>query len=219
MANRDIVAIGASAGGVEALMKLIAKLPEDLPVSIFAVVQDPEDALYPDMTQSALDVVGADYCVTLNAIPELLVHLVHGAPGPPTQTPPLLAEVEISRTASSDAERLNEIADLTPLTCAECGGPLWKMKDEHVVRFRCREGHAYTSKALAVALSNAMERSLWVAVQTMDERTRVLQRLSDYERDKGRERSAHDFPARADEANMHAERLRQFLLAVNTAPY
>ncbi|MEN6333161.1 MAG: chemotaxis protein CheB, partial [Phycisphaerales bacterium] len=37
MANRDIIAIGASAGGVEALMKLAAGLPAGLPASIFIV--------------------------------------------------------------------------------------------------------------------------------------------------------------------------------------
>lgn len=37
MANRDIVTIGASAGGVEALMRLVGGLPGDLPASIFIV--------------------------------------------------------------------------------------------------------------------------------------------------------------------------------------
>jgi len=35
MANHDIIAMGSSAGGVEALMRLVSKLPEDLPASIF----------------------------------------------------------------------------------------------------------------------------------------------------------------------------------------
>ncbi len=330
MANRDIIAIGASAGGVEALMKLVAKLPEDLPASVFivvhmapnqpsalaellsragplpaenaadrqeierghiylappdhhllidrsytyitrgprenmsrpsvdplfrsaavvhgphvvgtilsgtlddgssgllavkrcggvTVVQDPEDALYPDMPQSALDIVEkVDHCVGLADMAELLADLAHGAPGSPVSPPmDILAEVEIARTASNDAERLNEFGRLVPLTCAECGGPLWQMTDDRVTRFRCREGHSYTAKSLAVGLSNAMERSLWVAVQTMDERVRVLQRLASYESEKGRERSARDFMARAEEALVHAERVRQFLLSVNTSP-
>jgi two-component system chemotaxis response regulator CheB len=37
MANRDIITIGASAGGVETLMNLVAGLPADLPASIFIV--------------------------------------------------------------------------------------------------------------------------------------------------------------------------------------
>ncbi len=38
MANRDIVVIGASAGGVDALRKLVAQLPKDVRASIFVVL-------------------------------------------------------------------------------------------------------------------------------------------------------------------------------------
>ncbi len=36
--NRDIVVIGASAGGIEALSQIIAAIPEDLPASLFVAV-------------------------------------------------------------------------------------------------------------------------------------------------------------------------------------
>lgn len=41
MAQRDIVVIGASAGGVSALEQLIGSLPEDFPASIFIVLHTP----------------------------------------------------------------------------------------------------------------------------------------------------------------------------------
>jgi two-component system chemotaxis response regulator CheB len=102
-----------------------------------------------------------------------------------------------------------------PLTCAECGGPLWQIKDEKIVRFRCREGHSYTSKVLALTLSEGVERSLWAAVQTMDARVRTLSHLADYERQKGREHAAESFAERAQQASGHADRLRQLLLAIS----
>ena len=37
MANKDIVVVGASAGGMEALQKVAAKLPADLPAAVFVV--------------------------------------------------------------------------------------------------------------------------------------------------------------------------------------
>src|SRR5437660_789720 len=40
----DIVTIGASAGGVEAVMRLVRGLPDDLAAAIFIVVHIPADA-------------------------------------------------------------------------------------------------------------------------------------------------------------------------------
>jgi two-component system chemotaxis response regulator CheB len=38
MPGHDIIVIGTSAGGVEALRELVASLPSDLPVAIFIVI-------------------------------------------------------------------------------------------------------------------------------------------------------------------------------------
>ena len=44
MATRDTIVIGASAGGVQALLKLVADLPPDLPAAVFIVLHIPSDA-------------------------------------------------------------------------------------------------------------------------------------------------------------------------------
>ncbi len=41
MLGRDIIAVGASAGGVEALTELAQALPADLPAAIFVVLHVP----------------------------------------------------------------------------------------------------------------------------------------------------------------------------------
>ncbi len=326
MANHDIITIGASAGGVEALIKLVAGLPADLPASVFivqhmapesrgelaavlgyrgalpvetaadrreiershiyvapadfhllidrsymyithgprenmtrpavdplfrsaavvhgphvigvvlsgtlddgsagllaikrcgglAVVQDPEDALYPDMPRSALEIVDVDASMALGDLPALLTRLALEPPGPPTAAPfELLAEVEMSRTESGNIGTLNEIGALVPLTCSECGGPLWQIKDDKMTRYRCRTGHSYTAKALAAEISDEVERSLWVAVQMMDERVRTLEHLATTEEQKERRRSAANFRDKAAETREHTERLRQLLLSLN----
>lgn len=51
MATRDTIVIGASAGGVQALSKLVRDLPSDLPAAVFTVLHIPVDAtsLLPDI--------------------------------------------------------------------------------------------------------------------------------------------------------------------------
>ena len=52
--NRDIITIGASAGGLEVLLELVNDLPRDLPASLFVVVHVPaaHDSMLPEILSS-----------------------------------------------------------------------------------------------------------------------------------------------------------------------
>jgi two-component system, chemotaxis family, protein-glutamate methylesterase/glutaminase len=55
MATHDIITIGASAGGVEPLQRLVSLLPAKLPAALFIVLHIPQDSpsLLPDLLQRA----------------------------------------------------------------------------------------------------------------------------------------------------------------------
>src|SRR6185503_4694264 len=55
MARRDIIVVGASAGGVEALMQLCGSLPADLPAAVFVVqhISPHSRSVLPDLLMRA----------------------------------------------------------------------------------------------------------------------------------------------------------------------
>lgn len=59
-----------------------------------AIVQDPQEAEYPSMAQSALQYVKVDYCVPLAEIPDLLVHLSK-EPAAEEEAYPVTEEIEV----------------------------------------------------------------------------------------------------------------------------
>jgi two-component system chemotaxis response regulator CheB len=180
-----------------------------------AVVQDPADAEQPSMPQSVFDAMEVDYRVVLDDLAALLVRLTAEPSGPPSPPPlELLTEVEIARSGSSSPELMQEIGDLAPYACAECGGPLWRIRDGKMTRFRCHTGHAYTARTLVAAMPETAESSLWAALRVMEERTRMLERLGHDEQQQGRHRSAAQMLERAQESRTHSERLRDLLLTL-----
>jgi two-component system, chemotaxis family, protein-glutamate methylesterase/glutaminase len=107
-------------------------------------------------------------------------------------------------------EMLEGIAKPSPLTCPECGGGLWEMKETKPLRYRCHTGHAYGARSLAHSQKESTEQSLWGAVRGLREREMLLRRMA------GIAEATGDLPqARAGRAQ--AERLEEqvrVLLAV-----
>jgi two-component system chemotaxis response regulator CheB len=143
------------------------------------IVQDPDTALEPEMPRSALENVAVDHCVPLQDIASLLVRLV-GGPAPATLAPvpeEVTREVAINR-GESTVEALQDIASPSTLTCPDCGGSLWEMKQPRPLRYRCHTGHAYTSLSLARTQQDAAEHALWSTVRALREREMLLRRMA-----------------------------------------
>ena len=178
------------------------------------VVQDPADTLYPDMPRNALESLAVDHCLPLAQIGALLGRLAGETAPPPSVVPDdLRVEIGFSADLMSDKIQSNQIGSPTALACPDCGGPLWQVKNDALVRFRCSVGHAYTAANLLESQGDAVEKALWVALRTLEERARMLRRMADDARRRGFKHGRFD--DRAGESLAHAEQIRGLLMSLN----
>jgi two-component system chemotaxis response regulator CheB len=178
-----------------------------------AVVQDPAEAEFASMPESALRHVAIDHVAALDAMGTLLVSLVSSTPLPtPTLTEiplDLKLEATIAERVVGTTGQIAQLGHLVPLTCPGCGGTLWQMNAGHVLRYRCHTGHAYTAESLAVRSRHSLEETLWVALRMMEERKNLLSSMATH----------GDSPwnkpqlERVEEIKRHINRLREFLLS------
>ncbi|AGP37711.1 chemotaxis protein CheB [Sorangium cellulosum] len=132
-----------------------------------AVVQDPKDALFPDMPQSALDSVHVDHCVPLARLPPLLADLVQAGEGEPP------------REAASPSGLVGGQGEVPEMqfTCPDCGGNLMR-SDSATLSFHCKVGHRYSLEGLEDVQADALEAALWVALRTIEDSAALARRMA-----------------------------------------
>jgi two-component system chemotaxis response regulator CheB len=178
-----------------------------------AVVQEPRDAFFPDMPESALAYVAVDHREPLARIPALLARLARD-PAPDEGAFPVPADLDIESDIAVDgaAAHAARPGQLTGFTCPECKGPMWQIDDGALVRYRCRVGHAYTAEAMLAAQSEDVEAALWVALETLEESANVARRLAERSRQHHTPLAAVRLEERARRADERADVIRRGLL-------
>lgn len=173
------------------------------------VVQDPAEAEYPAMPQSALDNLQVDHCVELRAMGELLDRLSREPAGKKKPVPAdVQAEAEIAERVLSEAAELESLGEPVPYTCPDCGGVLWQMEPVGDGRFRCHTGHTFNAPTLLAGQTAQIEETLWTSLRMFEERKNLLRHMS---KTPGAGVSAS--AERIREAQVHIDRIRAILHA------
>ena len=177
-----------------------------------AVVQDPADAEYASMPESALRAVAVDYITPLAHLGSLLVQLVEPARTVPSEQLSIPADLQleaaIAERVVGTVEQVSQLGHQVPLTCPDCGGNLWEVNHGHVLRYRCHTGHAFTAAALAESNQHELEETLWVALRMMEERKNLLMSMASHDNNPW---NRHQEERLAD-LQRHVNRMREFLL-------
>ncbi len=179
------------------------------------VAQDPSDALYPDMPESAIANARVDHIAKAAQMGELLAKLTK-MPAPDEALFPVTSKLEIetkiAEGAPSSMETMKQLGTVTSLTCPECGGSLWELENGAVSRFRCHTGHAFSLETLKDMQSVEIERALWAAVRAMEENSHIAQQVAERARKHNNVKLAEEFEAKARESDEHLATLRAMLM-------
>lgn len=143
-----------------------------------AVVQNPEEAVFPSMPLSALREIEVDYTVSLKDIAPLLCRLASG-------------EGEQQRTK---VETPAMEPKLTDLTCPDCRGTIWEVPYGKRSEFRCRVGHTFSARTMLAEHLATEERALYGAIVALEEGASLANRLA-----------AHFDPATAEKLREEAQ--------------
>ncbi len=191
-----------------------------------AVVQDPADALYPDMPENALRKVrNIDYSVPIAELAPLLGKLAHEViPGDKEalkmaeSTEPYSEQLKIEDQFAlgdiPDFEIMEKIGHPATIACPDCHGTLWEVKDEKddMIRFRCRVGHAFTALSLMREHAESLQSALWVALRTLEESVSLNRRLAQRAQKENQLQAASNFMESAAVSEQQADLIKRVLL-------
>ncbi|MGH2487798.1 MAG: chemotaxis protein CheB, partial [Ktedonobacterales bacterium] len=179
-----------------------------------AIVQDPHDAVVAMMPESALDYVSVDHCVPAAQIAPLLNQLTRlGAEDEGAYPVPsdMDFEANIAQPFSGEVHASNRPGKLSAYTCPDCRGPLWEIEDGELLRYRCREGHAFTGDTVLDGQYEAIEVALWTALETLTESALMADHLAQQARGRGHRMIEKRFREKAGAARERAAIIRDVL--------
>jgi two-component system chemotaxis response regulator CheB len=174
-----------------------------------AIVQDPNEAEFSSMPESALSNVAIDYVLPISQMGDLLNRLVQiPITGNGKVPEDIKLEAAIAERVVGTIDQVLHLGKPSSMTCPDCGGALFELKHGKLLRFRCHTGHAFTADALLKSTQHSLEETLWVALRMMEERKNLLTSMAI--RGAGAYTVQHE--ERIEEIKGHINRLREFLL-------
>lgn len=184
------------------------------------IAQDPNDALFNSMPQSAIATEMVDFILPAGEIPARLSELAqkplpdHGHSASDDSAPmDIVIETKSAELDLDAMRKLDRIGDRSTLTCPDCGGVLWEMNHDALVRYRCHVGHAYTAETLLEKQIDELEEALWAALRTLEEQVALSDRLAQKATERKQKHLAQRFHERAEEADKKAKTIRRVLLS------
>jgi two-component system, chemotaxis family, protein-glutamate methylesterase/glutaminase len=146
----------------------------------------------------------------LKDLPKLLDGLVRQPAGEPVAPPDKLRyEVEIAKTGRASIAGMDWFGGRSALTCPDCGGVMWHLKDGALSRHRCHIGHAYAEEQMVAGLDDNLKRAMATALRELNERVALVGKLRDKTKEVGQAELAESWTMRAQEFQREADEISE----------
>ncbi|HXR84750.1 MAG TPA: chemotaxis protein CheB [Hanamia sp.] len=177
------------------------------------IVQDPNEAEYPDMPLSVLEEIDVDYCIPLSKMGGTILKIITAKEPAKTKIPAdIIKEVKISEEGIGSIDDLQALGACTYYCCPDCGGVLFELKNDSHLRYRCHIGHTFSVNDLLSKQNKSIESSMWVTLRAMEERKKLLSQL--IENNHELKKSGQDYHEKVEELQHHVDTLKTVLLDV-----
>ena len=179
------------------------------------IVQDPNEAEYPDMPMSVLNNMEVDYCISLSEMGDAIFDIIQTEPEEISAPADVIIESEIAERVVVDYENVRKLGEKSIYACPDCGGGLWSIdkKMGKPDRYRCHIGHSYSEKDLVVKQGEILESTLWTALRIMEERRNLLLKMEGDNNKKGFSKMATTYREKGEEIQFHVDKMKEILFA------
>ncbi len=143
------------------------------------IAQSPDDALFPAMPRNAIEAGVIDHQAAAEKVGPLLMELADRTFEEPTAAGDARLNLENRIALAPPFSTRFDTEDLgspSGYTCPDCNGSLIAVSDGN---YRCGVGHAWTPDALLGARDDEVERALWVAVRSLQEKANLSHRMAE----------------------------------------
>lgn len=173
------------------------------------IVQDPSDALFPALPERAAETIKPDLVASARDIGISLGTIETDRDSRRASTETWTRSTEVT-TMPRELGTANGWKP-SGYACPDCSGTLWELDDGGSVHFRCRIGHAFAADSLMEGKREELETSLWSAINVMEERAELSNRLAERARMRGYTETADRYQQTSDEMNKQAQDIRTLL--------
>jgi two-component system, chemotaxis family, protein-glutamate methylesterase/glutaminase len=143
------------------------------------IVQEPEDAMVPEMPRSVLALLKPHFVGRPAGIAETIKRLATNTNVRERSARPTKLRRPDPAEFKEDALRDAALpGQPSAYTCPECGGALWDVVEGKVAKLRCHVGHGFTSENLLGEKDRELEQALWTALRSLEENASLRRRMA-----------------------------------------